>query len=76
MSNSSDSFDKTKCYIKISDNEDHTFWLFPETSRPLKLGGLNIGVGFDLKPNTPMKEADELADLMRKYITHISVWID
>jgi len=29
------------------------------------LHALKINVGLDLKPNTPMKEADDLAALMR-----------
>ena len=72
------SFDKVECYIRTADGDSHnpTCWIFPETVRPLKLGGLNFSVGFDLKPNTPTKEADELAALMRKYITHIHVSTD
>ena len=32
------------------------------------LGGRTTGIGFDLKPATPMKEADNLAALLRKYV--------
>jgi hypothetical protein len=70
------SYDKVECYVRTADGDsrDPTCYIFPETSRPLKLDGLNIGVALDLKPGTPTKDTDDLAELMRKHVTHVRVW--
>ena len=69
------SFSKPDCYFQTSDNEDGTFWISASPQgEPLKLGGRVIQVGLDLRPDTPMKEADELAAKLRKYVAHVRIW--
>ena len=71
----SDSFSKAACYFQTSDNEDGTFWISAgPQGEPLKLAGRVIQVGLDIKPDTPMKEADELAAMLRKYVAHLRIW--
>jgi hypothetical protein len=70
----SDSFSQADCYFQTSDNSDGTFWISasPQNGQ-LKLDGRIIDIGLDLKPGTPMKEADELSALLRKYVTSVRV---
>jgi hypothetical protein len=71
----SDSFSKADCFFQTSDNEDGTFWISASPQgESLKLGGQAIQVGLDLKPDTSMKEADELAAMLRKYVAHVRIW--
>jgi hypothetical protein len=73
----SDSFSKATCSFKTCDNEDGSFWISanPE-GPPLKLSGRVIEVGLDLKPGTPMKEADDLAATLERYVAHVRLWQD
>ena len=69
------SFSKADCFFQTSDNEDGTFWISASPQgEALKLGGRAIQVALDLKPDTPMKEADELAAMLRKYVAHVRLW--
>lgn len=71
------SYSKAYCYFQTSDKDDGTFWISASPQgEPLKLAGRNIGIGLDLKPDTPMKEADDLAALLRKYVSHVRIWHD
>jgi len=71
----SDFFSKADCYFKTSDNEDGTFWISASPqSGQLKLDGRTIEIGLDLKPGTPIQEADELSELLRKYVTSVRIW--
>jgi len=66
---------KSQCYFETSDNTDGSFWIFiSPQDQPLKLGDMHIGIGLDLERNTPMNEADELAALLRKYVSHVRIW--
>lgn len=69
------SFSKAVCFFQTSDNEDGTFWISASPQgEPLKLRGRAIQLGLDIKPETPMKEADELAAMLRKYVAHVRIW--
>lgn len=71
----SDSFSKAYCYFQTSDNEDGTFWIYVSPqNKALKLGEQTIEIGLDLEPGTPMKEADDLAALLRKYVIQVRIW--
>ena len=71
----SGTFSKADCYFQTSDNEDGTFWISASPrGEPLKLAGQVINFGLDLRPDTPMKEADELAARLRKYVAHVRIW--
>jgi hypothetical protein len=71
----SDSYSKANCYFQTSDNQDGTFWISASPrGEPLKIAGRIVQVGLDLRPDTPMKEADELAAKLRKYVAHVRVW--
>ena len=68
---------KAKCFFETSDNEDGSFWIsVSPQDAPLELGGREIAIGFDLNADTPLKEADEFAAQMRKYISHVRIWFD
>jgi hypothetical protein len=68
------SFSKADCYFQTSDNEDGTFWIWASPQgQPLKVAGQTITIGLDLTPGTSMKEADDLAVLLRKYVSHVRI---
>ena len=67
-------FSKAHCYFQTSDNPDGTFWIYVSAQdQPLKLDNREIGIGLHLKPDMPMKEADDFAGLLNKYVTHVQV---
>lgn len=61
--------------MKTSDNEDGTFLIYADTEGTfLKLDGMAIEVGIDLKPGTSIDQADDLAASMRKHVSNIRIW--
>ena len=71
----SNSLGKADCYFHTSDNEVGTFWICVDPQgESFSLGGRTVKIGFDLRTNTPMKEPDELAARLRKYVSHVRIW--
>jgi hypothetical protein len=68
---------KAVCSFHTSDNEDGTFWICVDPQgTPLRLGGQVIQMGLDLKPGTSMKEADDLAATLGKFVAQVRLWQD
>jgi hypothetical protein len=65
---------KAEACFQTTDNEDGSFWIWAYDPRGEKISLGNcrdIMIGFDLEPSTSMKEADDLAALLRKHVTHV-----
>ncbi|HKW34444.1 MAG TPA: hypothetical protein VJN92_15645 [Candidatus Acidoferrum sp.] len=64
---------RSKSYFRAVEGSDGTPWIICEPQGP-KIPALSDGfIGFDLTQGTSLKEAEALADMLRRMVTDVSV---
>jgi len=64
---------RSKSYFRAVEHSDGAPWIICEPQGP-QIPALSNGfIGFDLRPGTSLREAEALADMLRRMVTDVSV---